>query len=157
MHFAECWLTHSWEKRVIGEVFGVTATNAFLICAHHFESEFRDVAPWKFKHMLAYDLIQNPWLAVDRVERPIISVCRLVKWKSQTRCRYCRNAKGKGKNTNWRCEACSTDKVAFGICAGVGGDCWRAHLTGASQRPRMLRDVASVSTARSESVSSRVE
>lgn len=146
MHFAECWLTNSWANRVIGEVMGVSATNTFLVAKFHFKDEFEAMGPEEFKHMLAYDMLNNPWLATDAIERPVSTVCYLVRPGGMTRCRYC---PGRGKNTRWRCGACSTDKCAIGICGAVGGDCWRAHLAGEPKRKKAKSDSGSCTTGSS--------
>lgn len=150
MHFAEAWLTNSWANRVIGEVMGVSATNTFLVAKFHFKDEFSHVPPEQFKHMLAWDMLNNPWLMQDQIERPITTTCFLVRTGTQTRCRYCKTRDtNRGKNTRWRCGACSTDTVAVGICGMVGGECWRRHLAREPPQKRSKSNSGSITTGSS--------
>ena len=137
LHFADIWGTHSWSNRVLGELWGLILTNTYFTCQSFYPETFKGLHPQQFKEQIAWQMIQNPYLASEGVQRPISILTtakhRMVRMPlrpngkknfTDTKCRYCK------KNTTWYCATCSGEKHFFGICNNSVRGCWGSHTAG---------------------------
>ena len=137
LHFADIWGTHSWSNRVLRELWGLILTNAYFTSQSFYPETFKGLSPQQFKEQIAWQMIQNPFLASEGVQRPIgiltTAKHRMVRMPARkkgkanftdTSCRYCK------KNTTWRCATCSDEKHFFGICYSAARGCMGRHTAG---------------------------
>jgi len=137
LHFTTIWGTHSWANRVLGEIWGMNLTNTFFHCQYKY-SVYADMDPQSFKEQIAYQLIFNPFIAVETVARPrsILKSSGIhamgdlpprannPKKLSETACRYCEY------NTSHFCRTCSGEKFYIGVCNSGTRGCWAKHCKG---------------------------
>ena len=143
LSFADIWGTHSWSNRVLGELWGLVLTNTYFTAHGFYQETYKDLSPQQFKDEIAWQMIQNPFLALDVVDRPVsILTTSKHRWKrmphrengsknfKDTTCRYCK------KNTTWYCDTCSDHDNYFGICDSAKRGCMSKHLAGEKVPPR---------------------
>ena len=112
-------------------------TNVYFTCQSFYPEMFKNLPPQQFKDQIAWQMIQNPFLAAEGVERPIsiltttkhrmVRMPRRKKGKANftdTKCRYCK------MNTTWYCGTCSDEKHFFGICNSAARGCMGRHVAG---------------------------